>query len=727
MTFPISRRTLLGALLATPLPLPAAPGLRAGDLRVLPEQASRAVMLAYLLGLAKDVTTRRQERLSQVRGADVGAWQETNRAHFLACIGGLWSDRTPLKPRITGVLDRPGYQVRKIVFESLPEFYVTANLYVPDGKGPYPAVLSPCGHAVSSKAYPEYQRLFIGLARAGYVVLTWDTVGQGERFQLWDFVFRHRGLMDKSSEHGAVGLRECLLGQNIARYMIWDGLRALDYLAGLPEVDPARIGATGNSGGGTLTTYLSMLDPRIAAASIVTYTTSIPRKIEARIKDSEGDPEQDVPGLLAAGIDHTELVGMIAPRPVLIGAALRDFFPIQGTRETFAELQELYQRIGAAGRVAMVAFDHQHMYSQPLREATTKWFNRWLKGVDQEVHEPPATPETDEALQCTETGQVVTSLGGKRLFDFDCAEARRLEGVLEQRRRGRGFAAQVAAAAEKRLGLIPASPQKTNVADTRAGGLRVQKLVLKPEAGIEIPVRIVSAAENGSGRVVVYLRDREGRSDAPEFFERLALQGNQVVVADVRGFGESMTPENVPDTRMDYFHPRDGMDADYAYAAFSLGRCLLGMRVQDAVAVIRMARSLEASHPVTVVGRGWAGLIALFAAAVEPAAGRLAAEGFPASYAEIVLSDQYAQPVSLMVPGVLQDFDIADVLGSLAPRPVLVMNPRDSQTRRLASGAASGALSPAREAYRRRGADSAWKLVTAPTDAEIRDALAEWI
>src|ERR1019366_9094767 len=98
---PVSRRTLLGALLATPLPLPAAPGLRAADLRVLPEQTSRDGLLEYLLGLAKDVTVRRQERLRRLRTEDdMRAWQQTNRARFLECIGGLWSERTPLKPRV---------------------------------------------------------------------------------------------------------------------------------------------------------------------------------------------------------------------------------------------------------------------------------------------------------------------------------------------------------------------------------------------------------------------------------------------------------------------------------------------------------------------------------------------------------------------------------------------------------------------------------------------------
>jgi len=729
MRFPVSRRTLLGALLATPFSRAETPGLRAADLRVLPEPGPPEALLDYLLGLAKEATIRRQERLQGLHTpADLKAWQETNRAHFLECIGGLPTDRTPLRPRITGVLERPGYQVRKILFESLPEFYVTANLYVPaGGQARYPAVLSPCGHAVNSKAYPEYQRLFIGLVRAGYVVLTWDPVGQGERFQLWDFVFRHRGLTEKSAEHGAVALRECLLGQNLARYMIWDGIRALDYLAGLPEVDATRIGATGNSGGGTLTTYISMLDPRVSAASIVTFITSIPRKIEARIRDAEADPEQDIPGLLAAGIDHTELAGMIAPKPVLIGAALRDFFPIQGTRETFAELKGLYERMGASSRVDMVAFDHQHMYSQPLREATTKWFDRWLKGVERETPEAPANLETEEALWCTTTGQVVSSVGGQRLFDFDCAETTRLTGLLARRRLERGFSAQVRAAAQKRLAIATGAGRKGRVSETRVGGLELQKFVLSIEPGIDVPVRIVTSPENRPLSVVVYLRDRDGQNDDPAFFERLALKGRIVAVADVRGFGETKASRNVPDQRMYYYHPRDGMDADHAYAANSLGRCLLGMRVEDAAAVVRMARTLTASGTVTLVGRGWAGLIAIFTAAVEPMAGRVAAEGFPASYAEIASSDVYAQPVSSMAPGALLDFDIPDVLGSLAPRPVLAMNPQDAQTRRLASGAASQALASAREAYRRSAADSAWTLATAATEPEVWHTLEEWI
>jgi len=706
MSLLISRRTLLGAAVAARLPLRAA--LRTEDLRVLTD-GSGEMMQEYLLRLAGEVTARRQERLRALGSEnDILAWQESNRARFLELIGGLPRERTALHPRITGTLVRDGYEVRKIIFESLPEFYVTANLYVPSrGGAPYPAVLAPCGHSLNGKAYAEYQRLYIGLVRRGYVVLTWDTIGHGERFQLWDFVFHHRGLTEKSNEHGILGIREYLLGQNLARYLIWDGVQALDYLAGLPEVDAAKIGVTGNSGGGVLSTYLAMLDSRIAAASIVTFLSSIPKKIEARIRDAEADPEQDVQGLFAAGIDHTELAGMIAPRPVLIGAALRDFFPIAGTRETFAELKELYEKLGAAERVEMAAFDHEHMYSQPLREATCRWFDKWLKGIDNEVNELPATIEADAELECTETGQVVSSLGGKRLIDFDRAEVR----VLARGRRG-----DVPSALRKGMSLLPAmADTQEKLSDVRAGGLRIEKVLLKPEAGITVPVRIVGGEWSASG-TVVYLRDREGAHDAPEFFERLANKGRTVVIADVRGFGETKSPRNVPDKRMYYYHPRDGMDADYAYAALSLGRPLAGMRVQDALAVVHMTRSRMKAGPLTLVGRGWAGLIALFCAAVEPVVDRLAIEGFLASYAEMAESDQYAQPVSLVIPGALRDFDVADVLAALAPRPVLAINPQDAQTRKTPSAAAHAAL-----------AGSRCELRTAPTEPEVWDALEEWI
>jgi cephalosporin-C deacetylase-like acetyl esterase len=712
--------------------------LQPEQLRVLKgsplEEQYRDMLFDYLLGQARQATVRRLARLGSIRSErDLKTWQEDNRRKFLELIGGLPEEKTPLHPRLTGELRHDGYLLRKVIFESQPELYVTANLYVPTiGKAPFPAVLAPNGHSLNGKAYAEYQHLFIGLARHGYVVLTFDNVGQGERFQFWDYVFDHRRLADKSNEHGMMGIPEYLLGGNLAREMIWDGVRALDYLAGLPEVDGARIGVTGNSGGGTLSAYLAMLDPRIKAASIVTWVTSIPKKIEARENDCEADPEQDIMGLLGAGLDHTELVGMIAPRPVLIGAALRDFFPIEGTRQTFSELKEVYRKAGAPERVEMAAFDHEHYYSQPLREATTAWFDRWLSNAQGAVREPAIEIEPDRALECTPSGQVVTSLGGKRLFDLQRTELQRLMAGLAARRGSAEFRRSLAGRIRRRLAL----PESTTAPPVRplgtieTGGLRVEKLLVESEPGIVIPTRMVRKKDpTGRLPVVLWIRDRDGGGDGADVFEQLARAGRLVAVVDVRGFGETRSPRNAADKRMGYYHPRDGMDADLSYAALSLGRPLLGMRVHDVLSALACLRARPDVDPARIVlsGRGWAALIAVFAAAIDPDSAAAAAEGVPASYAEILGAETWAQPVSQMLPGVLQDFDLEDVFALCAPRPVLVLNATNAETRRMTTEGGRRALAAVAHAYAAAGQSSKLAVQVAPTEAETSAALVDWL
>jgi len=706
------------------------------DLRVIqglgPPAEYQDMLSTYLVREAKQAAEQGRTRLEAVNSkSTLIAWQEANRSRFLELIGGLPAVRTPLNPRVVSEFARDGYVVRKVIFESLPEFYVTANLYVPTaGRPPYPAVLSPLGHSRNGKAYETYQRLFIGLARGGYVVLTWDPIGQGERIEYWDLLANRRRF--EFNQHAMAGIQQYLLGQNLARYFIWDGERALDYLAGLPEVDASRIGATGSSGGGTLTTYIAMLDPRIKAASIVTFISSLPWKIARRIDDAESDPEQDVQGLLAAGLDHPEFLAMIAPRPVLIGAATRDFFPIEGTRETFQEVQALYTRLGVGERVKMVEFDHRHMYSQPLREATTAWFDRWLKGIENEVHEPPIQVEPESELQCTATGLIQTSLGGKRVFDFNRQEAERLLRNLEDRRRDPSWRATLVARLRARLALPGevASATARPMGEAEAGDLRVEKLLLETEPGIVVPLRLIRPkASQAALPTVLYLRDRRGENDHAELLRDLARQGRAVAVADVRGFGETMSPRNVPEPGVDYFDPRDGMDADFTYASFFLVRPLVGMRVGDVLRVAKYLRTrpdLNAQR-IRIMGRGWAGLMALFAAAVDPQIAGAALEGIPASYGEIARREVYAQPVSLILPGVLADFDLEDVMSSLAPRPLLVMNPTDAQVRKLTNEVVKFTFEVVANSYRAVGAAAAFEAQVVPVESQVDEALIKWM
>jgi cephalosporin-C deacetylase-like acetyl esterase len=557
-------------------------------------------------------------------------------------------------------------------------------------------------------------------------------MGQGERYQYWNFLHHETLLKSPDNQHAMAGLQEILLGQNLARYFIWDGIRGLDYLSSLPEVDPARLGVTGNSGGGTLTTYISMLDARVKVASIVTFITSLPKKIEARSLDPDADPEQDIPGLLAAGLDHTEFVGMIAPRPVLIGAAVRDFFPIEGTRQTFAELQSLYKKLGVPERIKMVEFDHPHMYSQPLREATYTWFDRWLKGHEGEAHEPEIMPEKDETLHCTPTGQVITSLGGKRVYDFNRAQAERALRRLEERRRSSDFRATLAERIRRRLAVSgdAVAPAVKTLATTEVGDLVVEKLLLATDPGIEVPTRVIHRKGlRGRVRAVVYLRDRTGETDHPTLFASLAEQGRVVAVADVRGFGEARTPGNVRQQGEDYFHPRDGDDADFAYAALFLGRTLLGMRASDALAVVcylRTRSDVDAKR-VAIMGRGWAGITTVFAASLDKEIWATAVEAIPASYAALAQAELYEQPAYFLLPGALADFDLNDAFAALAPKPLLVLNPQDPLTRKMVEQEALVALAPARAAYDAAKASQAFAVKVEPLDTAVPKVLVEWL
>jgi hypothetical protein len=380
----------------------------------------------------------------------------------------------------------------------------------------------------------------------------------------------------------------------------------------------------------------------------------------------------------------------------------------------------------------MVAFDHEHAYSQQLREATTEWFDRWLKGKVDEVHEPNITVERESTLWCTPTGQVVSSFGGKRVWELDRAETARLTDALVKQRRQASFRSELAGKVRERLGLSssPVEIHARSLGEARNGDLIIEKLMLETDPGIVVPTRVLhSQTESRRRPAVIYLRDRDATADDPQVFETLTRQGWIVIVADVRGFGETMPSHQVVDPRMYCFHPRDGRDADFSYAAASLGQPLLGMRVWDALHVIEYAVSRADVDPkrAVLVGRGWAGVTAMFAALLDNRVSRLAVEDVPTSYAEIFDHEMYAQPASLVLFGALQDFDLQDVYGALAPRPLLVLNPVDAQTKKMFRSQAETALGPVRRSYQSAAADSHLQLSVAASEQEIAAGFVEWI
>ena len=171
--------------------------------------------------------------------------------------------KTPLNAKVVGTLDRDGYTIEKVIFESRPKFLVTAHLYLPKvEKGTkVPGVVGTCGHSRNGKNAEAYQGFAQGLARLGTACLIYDPIGQGERSQYLD---DHNELIYKGTthEHNMAGNQMELVGEFLGSWRAWDGIRALDYLLTRPEIDTKHVGVTGNSGGGTLTTWLLGVEQR---------------------------------------------------------------------------------------------------------------------------------------------------------------------------------------------------------------------------------------------------------------------------------------------------------------------------------------------------------------------------------------------------------------------------------------------------------------------------------
>ncbi|MDG0794213.1 acetylxylan esterase [Cohnella ginsengisoli] len=310
------------------------------------------------------------------------ARREMLREKLIAAIGGLPSGDTPLNPRTRGVVAREGYVIEKVMFESRPRAYVTANLYVPDGiDSPRGAVLFLCGHDHEAKHGEEYQTVCGILVKAGLVVLAMDPIGQGERFSYYDASSGSLAVTDGIVEHDYAG-QQCLpLGDGLARYFLHDAMRAVDYLAGRPEVDPARIGVTGNSGGGTQTSLMMLADPRIAAAAPATFIMS---RESYLVTGQAQDAEQIWFGMTALGLDHEDILMAMAPKPVLVLAVTNDFFPIEGTHRTVERVRRIWTMYGCEDRLRFVEDDSHHKYTVPLAQAAAGFFREHLLADSEE-------------------------------------------------------------------------------------------------------------------------------------------------------------------------------------------------------------------------------------------------------------------------------------------------------------------------------------------------------
>jgi len=692
----------------------------------------REMLPSYLNRTAIALLEERKRTVSLIStAADVAKRKAYVRDRMLSALGGL-PERTPLNARVVGALDRDGYRVEKVIFESQPRFYVTGNLYLPKaGQPPYPAVLFPLGHERGGKPNPDWQHVLVSLARRGFVAFTWDTLGQGERSQFFDTDLETSKLGETgyTTEHTMIGAQCWLAGDNIARYTIWDGIRALDYLLSRKEVDPARVACTGNSGGGTHTAYLSALDDRIGVAAPSCYITSWQRLLESI---GPQDAEQCLPPWLKDGLDHADFIYAFAPKPYIILSAIRDFFSISGARETFAETGRVYSLLAAPDKLRMFEADNTHGYSMPRRLAAYDWLSRWLKGSEDHEPEQEVKLESAEELRCTPTGEVASSVGGETVFSLN------LKRVEQNRpRRAPLTDAQAVAANRSEMQrqvrpLIGFEPRRSPLSVKPFGriekeGYGIEKLIYESEPGIIVPALLyVPRSTEARKPAVVYVNDR-GKSadgDSGGAIEQLVKRGFIVLAIDMRGCGETRPLQNPDESNETY---RYFGQYDSALRAFLVGKTLVGMRAED----ISRGVDLLASRPevdkerIYGFGVGAGALTLLHEAVFDERIKELALDGMLVSYDSVVTHRIHRNVYESVVPGALKVYDLADLLAAVAPRPVWLVDTVDPVGKRFTTDEVRGQYARSIGAFKAVGAEAAIHFVARRPGEGLSDVYQE--
>jgi cephalosporin-C deacetylase-like acetyl esterase len=616
----------------------------------------------YLTNIARQQWESRAVAVGKIRTPDqVRERQAYIRRRLLDEIGGF-PEKTPLNPRITGTLDRGDYKVEKLIYQSQPHYYVSASVFVPaHGTRPYPAVLGTAGHSLDGKSYALYQSVWIALAKRGILVLAYDPPGQGERLEYLDpATGKSRMSGGGTGEHSMAGMQCLLTGTNIARYFIWDGIRGLDYLLTRPDVDPKRIGVTGNSGGGTQSSYLAAFEPRLAVAAPSCYLTSWEKLWSG---PGPQDAEQVFVNFLKDGLDFPDFLIAFAPKPIQMATATQDFFPIDGAKATFAEARRIFEAMGMADHAGFFEFDDKHGWSQPRREATYRWFGRWLNGSEDDGAEPELKPDTAQDLQSSETGQVSTTFTDAETVQSLNAK---LAESLYAGRTGAG-GKNLAALVRARLKMMPdrGMPNVQARGEIQRKDYRIEKIEIQSEPGIAIPALAFVPSGGAARKPAALYVDAAGKAaDAGEgsAIESIVREGNIVLTLDPRGWGESALRNK----------SNGGYTSSYqtAMRALLVGKTMPGMQTSDILSAFEYlnSRADVDTKSISIIGKGKGGPLALYAAILEPRIAHVTSSGAPESFLSIVRMKVHDDIADIVVPGVLRDFDLPDIVTALGSR-----------------------------------------------------------
>jgi hypothetical protein len=604
-----------------------------------------------------------QQRAETIRGIHTVAQAEQRkqvvRAKLLDDLGGLPDYHGPLNAKVTGLIRNDSYTIEKVIYESLPGFYITANLYRPNQPGRYPAVLLQAGHTQEGK--PENQRLAANLVMKGFVVLCFDPIGQGEREQTYSRQLDASLAGWSVPEHIEMGAQTQLIGQGLARYFIWDAMRSLDYLASRPDVDASRIGAAGCSGGGALTTFTGALDPRLKVVIPACYPSSF--QLLFPLENSGGpDAEMVFPYLLASGLDTADFVELRAPTPWLLQTTEHDEYNFvhEGVQLVYDEARKWYAIYKAPDNVGILVGPGSHGMPLVSREAVYQWMIRWLKNGQGDFHEQPVKMYSNHELLVTTSGHVEDEAGSRKLYQLLLADfhARERQGTIPE------------LLAELRNLKIPTdgSAPKVKILDELNGAEgRQEHIKFESAPGIWLDATLYLPSSPGRKPAVLMVKGNGffGVMSTTAMVEQMVKQGRVVL---------EMEPRKSPIKNDEGQYTGDWVTN---LQANLIGRNLPPLRAHDILRGVDLLRARPDVDPDSIRGaaRGVQGIWLLLAAAADPRIGKIWLDRTPYSLRAALESSMTSDLWDAVIPNFVLHWDLNDLVKTMGKRQVLWTDP----------------------------------------------------
>lgn len=684
----------------------------------------------HLVKQAFDLYKKRDQEIAKLKTPDDWSGRQRTVRGKLMSLLGPFPEKTPLNPVITGVIKADGYRIEKLVFESHPGFYVTACMYVPaQMRGRAPAVLNLIGHEQESFRAEIDQVMATNLVKKGMVVLTIDPLGQGEHLQYFDPQIKFSSIGYSVVEHCYFGNQCFLSGQSSAKYFIWDAIRAIDYLVSRKEVDADRIGVTGFSGGGTITSFVSALDDRVKVSIPSSWSTANRRQLETK---GAQDAESTLVHSVAMGITFEDLIEVRAPKPTMMTFVSRDeYLTLQGAREAYAEAKKAYEAFTAEGNLVLVEDDSRHWLTPKIREAIFGFFMKHF-GMTGDAAEEVVNIFPADELKVTATGQIGSSLGGDMVFDVNKRETGKLMDNLDQSRKD--IAHHLNTVVEKAKDISgyqqpgEIGPAYINGRYQR-DGYTVAKHAIHGEGDYVIPFLLfVPDVIRERNPAIIYLHPKGKISEALPggAIERLVKKGFIVAAPDVIGVGET----------------ENAVAKGYviSYTAVLIGRSVVGLQAGDIVRVVNYLKSREEvdENNIGAVASGEMCLPLLHAAAFDPSIKNLTITGSLISYRTVAMNRLYSIGLTKRPGGgthhpydidftwgiakVLTAYDLPDLVAAIAPRKVVLAGLVDQNLKPASDELIREEMRFPLEAYRSEDASSRIKIAS-ETDAA---ALVAW-